>query len=98
MNFLEEARNLEGEEDLEILEEAPLRAVAPMPPPNKGKGVSIAPAKRKGRSVAGSGERVGVEAQMTRSSKRLARLEGDVSREVKTERLVGVGTGRTWNP
>lgn len=96
MNFLDESGNLEGEDDLEILKEAPLRAVAPIPPPNKGKGISIVLAKRKGGSVVASSEKLMAEAQRIRSSKRLARLEGNVSREVKTESLVSVGICRTW--
>lgn len=50
MNFLEAAENLEGEDDLEILEEPPSKVSAPMAPPEKRKGSSIALNKRKARS------------------------------------------------
>lgn len=50
MNFLEEAGNLEGEDDLEILEEAPVTVSTPMAPPDKGKGSSIVMSKKKAGS------------------------------------------------
>lgn len=42
---------MEGEDDLKILEEPPIRAIVPLAPPNKGKGVTTALAKRKGEAL-----------------------------------------------
>lgn len=98
MNFLEEAGNLEGEDDPEILEATPVKAIAPILLASKEKGVSNVPAKRKGGNRAGEGEKGMGEIPRTRASKRLARVEGNISREVKAESLVSVGTGRTWIP
>lgn len=37
MNFLEQAGNIDGEDDLEILDEPPVRKITPMTLPSKGK-------------------------------------------------------------
>lgn len=41
MNFLELAENLEGDDDLQILENPPAKGNVPVIAPDKGKGTSI---------------------------------------------------------
>lgn len=77
--FLEEAKNLEEDDDLEILEEAPLRVTATLPPLNKGQGASTMSSKIKEGSMAASGDKLIADAQRARASKRLARVEGNTS-------------------
>lgn len=48
MNFLEQSGNLEGEDDLEVLEEPPVRVIVAMAPPSRQKEVSMVLNKRKG--------------------------------------------------
>lgn len=55
-------------------------------------------AKRKGGSTAIGSEKLMADAQRTRSSKRLARMEGNMFSEIKTESLVSVKTGWTLSP
>lgn len=101
MNFLEKASNLEGEDDLEILEEPPVRAIAPMAPPSKWKGVSTVLKEKKGGSIAIGGEKLMTDDQRTRSSKKLAMTEGNIPRKMKRESHISVGTygifGPGWN-
>lgn len=98
MNFLKQAGNLEGEDNLEILEEPPVRAIVTVAPPNKGKRVSTILSKRKGENIATGGGKLTADAQRTRFSKRLARTEGNMSREMKMESLMSIGTDRTFGP
>lgn len=51
MNFLEQVGNLEGEDNLEILEEPPVREIVPIALLSRGKGVSTVLNKRKERST-----------------------------------------------
>lgn len=98
MNFLELAGNLEREDDIEILEQPPIKSIAPKPPLDKGKGISGVPSKRKaGGAVAGT-EKLMSDAQKTRLSKRLARAELNVAKEVKKGSLMSVGTNRAIGP
>lgn len=73
MNFLDEAKKLTGEDDLEILDIPLLKIVMPTLAPektNKGKGVGTILHKRKVGVSAPSLEKLMHDALMTRSSKR----------------------------
>lgn len=75
MNFLELGRNLEGDHDLETLENPPARVNVPLVASVKGKEMSMVPSKKKIGSHMGGTEKLMTDALRTRSSKRLAKIE-----------------------
>lgn len=98
MNFVELAGNQEGENDLEILKESPVKMIDPKAPPNKGKGISTVISKRKAGGIAPVTEKLMPDALRARALKRQVRAKTNVSKEVgkKTESLMSVGTNRTF--
>lgn len=100
MNFLELAGNLEGEDDLEILEELPAKMIAPMAPPEKCKGTSTVPSKRKVVNNVSGAKKLMPHALRTRSSKRLANIEIIEAKEAKKNvgSGISVGTSRAIGP
>lgn len=97
MNFLELAGNLKGEDDLEILEEPPVKVNAP---PDRGKGTSIVLSKRKARNNVVGIEKLMADTRRTSSSKRLAKIEIMEVKKMgkKTGSGMGVGTNRAFGP
>lgn len=99
MNFLELAGNLEGEDDFEILEEPPLKVNMSMAAPDKAKGTSIVPVKRKAGSNIVGEEKLTTDALKTRFSKRLAKIEIIEGNEMlkRAESGIRVETSRDGN-
>lgn len=97
--LLEKAENLKGEDELEILDQPPLRMVVPIVPPDKGKRIATMSSKRKlGGSSPGT-EKVMYNALKTRSSKKIAKAEANIPKEGagKAESLISMGTGRVFS-
>lgn len=98
--FPRDGRDFEREDDLEILEESPMKVNVSMAALDKGKGTSIVPVKRKAGSNVAGPEKLMTDALRTRSTKRLAKIE-IIERKEMGKRVgsgISVGTSRAFGP
>lgn len=100
MNILELAGNLEGDDDLKILENPPAKVTVPLTTSVKEKEMSIVPSKSKTGSLVSETEKLMSDALRTRSSKRLAKIEILEGKEMgkKVGSGLSMGTDKMFGP